>query len=219
MGYVKMMFNDMKNHDYSLKIALIIIPILVQTGCSGLHMPFTGKKDDQSGRRAATNEVSLQDMDSNAYVNKGRVVNAERIAQSKNILIIPFKAGVGAEANIDLDRTSLMIIKGVTDVFDDDQYGQPGRFRILTDENSGDAELVMKGYVTEMASPSKMKKWLLFKRGKRLEVDGKLMDANSGEIVMIFHDRKTASKADTTYQAMGRSIGINIGRYILSAVE
>ena len=46
----------------------------------------------------------------------------EALKNGKNIAVVPFTAGVGVEANEDLDRIALMIVKGISDVFEVPNY-------------------------------------------------------------------------------------------------
>ncbi|MCK4882681.1 MAG: hypothetical protein KAS92_06635 [Candidatus Omnitrophica bacterium] len=188
-----------------------LISLLLMIGCA--HIPFLGKSS-QPAVDAVESIVPEQPVESNRFVEKGRIVDASRLRQGKNVAVIPFKAGVGVEANEELERITLMIVKGIADTFADDQRGL---FTIVTAENLEAADFAIQGHVTGLKGPSKVKRWVLLKGHKMLGVDGKMIDAKTGETVAVFTDQVT-SQAEN-YKDLGHQIGKNIGLFVLSGTE
>lgn len=194
----------------------IIVSFLI-IGCS--HIPFIGKVPQSSESTAQSNESEEQPLEPNKFVEKGRIISTEALQKGKNIAIIPFTAGVGVEANNDLDKVALMIIKGISDAFADDHSGKHDHFDILTAESSETADLIVQGHISSLKSPSKVKKWVLINGQKTLGVDGKIVDARTGESVLIFEDTQETGIKKETHDQLGYRIGKNIGLFILSGIE
>ncbi len=175
------------------KIVLLecIIVSLLIIGCS--HIPFVGKIQQSSESTAQSNGSEERQLEPNKFVEKGRIINTEALQKGKNIAIIPFTAGVSVEASNGLDKVALMIIKGISDAFADDHSGKHDHFNILTAENSEAADLIVQGHINSLKSPSKVKKWVLISGQKMLGVDGKIVDARTGESVLIFEDTQETS--------------------------
>ena len=188
-----------------------LVLLFLTIGCS--HIAFLGKSPRPSKNTIGPSKLK-QPLESNNFVEKGQIIDVPRLQQGTNIAIIPFKAGVGVEANEELDKIALMIVKGVADVFADDQES---RFNILTAENSQEADFIIQGHITGVKGPSRVSRWILFKGQKTLDVDGKMVDAQTGETIAVFADKTETKEAD--YKELGYRIGKNIGLFIVSGVE
>ena len=188
-----------------------LISVFLMIGCA--HIPFIGTSS-QSAKETMKSGRLEPPLELNGFVVKGQIVDAGRLRQGKNIAVIPFKAGVGVEANEDLERIALMIVKGITDVFADDQGTS---FNILTAENSKEADFVIQGHVTNVKGPSRVSRWVLRKGQKTLSVDGKMIDAQTGKAIAVFTDQVT-SKTEN-YRDLGYRIGKDIGLYTLSGAD
>lgn len=195
-------------------IALIAV---VLSGCSSANIPFFGNKPAQQAEAVSAADEKL--LVANEFVDKGSVVNRERLQQRQNILIFPFRAGVNVEATDDLDKIALMVIKGIVDTFDADQTGKHDHFYVLTAESQELPELILKGSFTEVAEPSALKNLLPLSGQRMLAVSGKLMDAKSGEVLIIFTDKEATNNKNDDVMKLGYQIGNNIGRFLLSGVD
>jgi len=196
-----------------------LIALIVFSGCTQIQIPFIGKSSEQSNKTEISDLDDRQALELNAFIDKGRIVDAERLQQGRNIAIIPFKAGVRAEATDELDRVALMIVKGVSDVFADDQSGKHAHFNLLTADHSDNADLIVQGHITDMGKPSKLSQWVMFKRKIFLGVEGKIIDAQTGNVVLTFKDTTVTDTKGENYKDLGYRIGNNIGQYILSGIE
>lgn len=193
---------------------LCVVFLVSIMGCGHLSVPFFGKKPDES--KAKHQQPDIQ---STEFIDKGRIVNAQKLKDGRNIAIVPFTAGEGAESTDELDRVALMIIKGVVDAFADDKTGKHAHFNVLMAENSKDADLIVSGHITAMGGLSKLKRWVLLSSKNKLSVEGKITDVQSGEAVVIFTDSLHSKAKDADYKQLGYDLGKNIGRFILSGIN
>lgn len=188
-----------------------VLLLFLFAGCS--HIPFLGQPSRSSQETAES--VALEpSLGANNLVKKGRVIDAPRLQQGGNIVAIPFKAGVGVEANQELDRIALTIVKGIADALEDDRES---RFNILTAEDPQIADFIIQGHITKSDGPSRVRRWMLLKGQKTLGITGKVIDAQSGEAVAVFSD--TAKTKEEDFKGLGYHVGKNIGLFVLSGAE
>ncbi len=190
-------------------------------GCSSVDVPLLGKwvKQPDSAVKPKVKPVLSEPLKINEFVDEGRIANAELLTQGRNIAFMPFRAGVDAEATVLLDKIALRIVKGISDAFSNDRTGKHTHFTILTVDDSKNADIHVKGYVTSMKQSSKFQKWFLLGEKKVLSVSGKLTDVKTGETLVVFSDQEETTQNDEGYHELGYRIGGNIGQFILSGVE
>ena len=152
------------------------------------------------------------------FVDDGYIVNRKLLQKETNIAIIPFKASVKVEANEALDKVALRIVGGIFNAFKESD-GKQGHFHVLTADDNKDPDLIIQGHITGMDGPSKVGRWALLKKKKMLSVEGKVVDAQTGERVVVFSDSQETRDKQIDYKQLGYRIGENIGRFILSGVE
>ncbi|HLF17997.1 MAG TPA: hypothetical protein VI749_03770 [Candidatus Omnitrophota bacterium] len=165
--------------------------------------------------------MQLEKLEKTRFVEAGRIVNKARLHEGGKLLIKPFSAGPNVEVNDELDRVSLRIIRGVLDIYEGKALPQElkdefkaDRFDIALTEEEQDAELILRGHVTELSSPSGWKKWMGMKPKIRLSVEGRLVDSRSNVTVLLFKDSIEAEKAKGDFGQLGQEIGQHIGKYI-----
>ncbi|MBN1869590.1 MAG: hypothetical protein JW847_03320 [Candidatus Omnitrophica bacterium] len=175
-------------------------------------MPFLKKSSEPLNE---TNESSKnrQTKESSGFVKKGSILDAKYLKRGDKIVIIPFKAGVDVTANDELGRIALMIVKGIADSF----HNHGDVFNVLTDENAEGADLIIKGHVTGIQGPSKIRRWVLLKGRKSLSVEGEMVEKQTWKTVAVFSDQ-ILGKNDT-YNDLGYKIGMNVGEFISSETE
>lgn len=134
----------------------------------------------------------------------GDLVNLKRLNEGGKVGLLMFKAGPRAEANEQLDRVSLMLIKGIRESLD--RRRTP--LTITTDQ--AQADLVLQGYVEEFSRPGKFDRWVKRRDKGRLSVSGEVWQQESGTKVLTFASSddisKTENALDVAYK-MGRAIG------------
>ncbi len=183
---------------------IFFILVCLLTGCSWIH----SKKKDISNR----DESIWKEMGSAQFVETGKIVNPQRIANGGNLLIIPFRAGPDVEANDNLDKITLMIIKGVSDIIEEND----ANLKVLVAQNAQDAEFIIDGHITHVDASTKMNKLILRKNNITLSVKGQMVDRNTGELIAVFTDTLVSNKKEENHRQLGYAIGRNIGRFLLS---
>ena len=199
-----------------LNPVVFVLILVVLCGCTHLKIPFFHTKTDQAETDTLSDANILV---ANEFVDKGKIINRERLQQQQNLSIYPFRAGVNVEATDDLGKVALMIVKGITDTFSTDRSGKHAHFNILTAESADPADLVIKGRITNLAGPSAIKKWLPMTSQRSLGIAGKLVDAKTGEVIIIFTDSEITRDKYEDYSKLGYRIGMNIGQFILSGID
>ncbi len=114
----------------------------------------------------------------------------------------PFRAGPQAVADEELDRVSMMLIKGLTE-----SLQAAGSAWTVTDE-AAEADYVVEGYIEEFSLPGKVS-GVLRKKRTRLSVSGEVYRQDSQARVLTFATFKNITRKnfmDASYQA-GKSIG------------
>jgi len=165
--------------------------------------------------RSRPPKTEEQRLEAVQFVESGKILDADRLRQGGKLVIVPFKAGAGVEANNDLDKISLMIVKGAAQAF----KNQSPHFEILLSDNAQDADFVIEGHVTGIKKRSKMKKWMPGRHWRSVSVEGKMIDQTTGDTILIFKDKKETRKETEDHLQLGLGIGEDVGRFILSGVE
>lgn len=128
-------------------------------------------------------------------VVSGNLVDIPKLKAGGKVGFMPFKAGPRAEANDQLDRLSLMLIKGIGDAL------QEQKTNLTVTQQEEEADFVVDGYIEE------------FSRA-RFSISGALWRRDVGERALTFASSRNikAKKQDpmgTAYQ-----MGMDIGRFI-----
>lgn len=147
-----------------------------------------------------------------SFIRDGKVLDAQRVRAGGKLLIVPFTAGVGVEADVLLDKIALMIVKGMAEVLKD----EASRFEVLVSENAQEADFVIRGHVTEMNKASRIRRWIPGNREISLGIEGQMTDAGNRETLLVFTHGIKARSDQEDYQQLGYRIGKDIGRFLLS---
>jgi len=184
----------------NFKQFLIIICIGILSGCS--WVPFLHKKEVPAIVIAPE-------------IQKTRVVNSQRLREGGNVLMIPFRAGVGVEANEELDKIALSIIQGMADVFVEHQ----APLKVLTAEDAYMADFVMEGYITTVGYKSKVRQWTLRENPIEISGDGIMMDQKTGADVFVFDENQKSTHKKETHKDLGYQLGRRLGDAILRGIR
>ena len=138
--------------------------------------------------------------------------------EGASLIVVPFTAGIGVEADKDLGRLSLMIVKGIVDTLNKD-----GRyFKILTAPEADQADLMIQGHITRRENSEAGKNWMFRPKEMILSVEARMTERKTGNLVLIYSRQRKApaskEKRDdemTLAQQMGR----DIAEYILEQVK
>lgn len=145
-----------------------------------------------------------------------KVLNTELLNNSHKILAIPFRPGKGVESNEKLDAISLMIIKGLHDSFKD----SGGHYKVLSADESEDAELILRGYIVKMQAPKKgWKSWFVFKKPLILAIDVTLLHQKSGQTVAVFKQVRESREKNLDLKYLAHFLGQDIGNIIGSEIQ
>lgn len=158
-------------------------------------------------------------LEANTFVDKGRILQARRLKEGKRVMVIPFTAGVDIEANEELDKISLMIVKGVADAFNQDQKEFENHFTVLTNESPQQPDFLIQGHIIKKKDSSHITKWTMLGQREILGVKGRLVDARTLEPILVFEDQAAAKSGGDSYNSLGHDIGKSIGQFILSGLQ
>ena len=178
---------------------IFFLPLLVSIfGCSWFH---------PKGTRYLESQRYLV-----PFVETGKIVDSKRVKEGGKLYIAPFKAGANVEADDQLDKISLMIVKGILDTLKNEGKS----FEILSPDDASKADLTIEGHVTNIADPSTMRRYVLHNHQKILSVEGKMIDLSNGKTIAIFTDtQKTAQKGED-HKYLGLLVGQDIARFLLN---
>lgn len=168
---------------------------------------FSGKP-----KAAASSLIEPQVVEPLKFVRDGKVVDAHALKEGGKIVIIPFKAGSGVEATDQLDKTALMLVKGIADLLEK----EGASFEVLTGENAADADFVIKGYITKVSQPSLVGRWILGNNRIGLEVEGRMVEAHSSRSILVFAHGQKARMKEKDHKQLGYLLGEDIARFLIS---
>ncbi len=145
------------------------------------------------------------------FVATGRVVAPTLLEKGGRVAMIPFTAGSDVEATQELDRISLMMVRGLADTLNN----EPSK-KIIFSPEEDETDFIITGHITQLSQPSKFKEWIFRNHKIILSIDGKMVDAHTKQTVLVFSDLKSAQYKKVKYEALGQIIGQDIAKFILS---
>ena len=179
-------------------ISICILSIFLLTGC----LTLGGKKKiaPVTAARPGSGE---------------RILQKERLQKGGNLLVVPFTAGVQVAATDELDRTSLMIVKGISETL----AAASTSFKILNDADAIKADTLLEGHVLQQKPAAHLNPKKLKRLKKFLKVDGKMTDAKTGEVMILFSKVRETTQNSQTFEELGFLLGKDIGQFILSGAQ
>lgn len=180
----------------SRQICVVFVLLIFISGCSWFR-PHSSK-DASNGP-----PVSL-------YIDSGKVFYKDKLREGGKIAVIAFSAGENIEADEELDKIALMIIRGLADSL------ETSPLEVVFEDEAKEADFIIEGHVTKMLSPSKLKRWVMQKRKIELGVEGKMVDQKNGKTVAVFTDSQRG-RAD--YRQLGFAIGQDIGNFLRQQMQ
>ena len=149
------------------------------------------------------------------FADTNKIIASDRLKQGGKLLIIPFKAGAEVEASDELNKITLMMVKGIAE----ELQASNVPFKILTSEDADCAELIIKGHVVRMSKAGGIKKWLPGKNIINLKVVGVLLERESQDRLAVFSMQKSLNESQEDFKLLGYSLGKDIGRFIASGLN
>ena len=177
-------------------------------------IPFYKPPDIAQPVEPAAQEIEVIEVDTR-YVDEGRIVDADRLNQGGNLLIVPFLAGPGVESNERLDELSLRMVQGIVSELE----GNRPYFNILTNESKEQADFVLRGFFIDVGSMSKLKSWLPGINEKEIAIKGQMTPRGSDKPVLLFEDSISTTDKAQQYIDMSYALGQDLGRFIRSGTE
>ena len=136
----------------------------------------------------------------------GSVLNQPLLAQGGDLALVPFKAGPGAEANDELDRISLMVIKGIKDSIEH----QNTSFRIV-DATDSQPKIALQGYVQEFSKSRRM----MGSKEDSLNLVGEVWLISTGERILNFSTQRKFNPKKEKPTDAAYELGHEIGDFII----
>ena len=149
------------------------------------------------------------------FADTNKIIDPQKIKQGGGLLIIPFKAGEGVEANEELNKVALMMVKGIAE----ELSLNSSPFKILTAENADSADLMIKGHVMKMGQTRGPKKWIPGQNAITLKVTGELIDKKTQKRVLVFSQQRMGKQPLEDFKSLGKALGYDIGHFIITAIE
>ncbi|MCC6758170.1 MAG: hypothetical protein IT395_00905 [Candidatus Omnitrophica bacterium] len=151
-----------------------------------------------------------------APLKDARIFKPEQLAKGGNLLVVPFSAGAGVEASDELDRLSLLIVKGIADVLA--EHGQ--QFKLLAAQDAQSADMVIKGRIIEVVEKTGLSKpWGKKPKYLRLTIEGSVLGVENDDILAKFTEAKEIKGKNVRFEGLGYEIGVAIGHFLLSGQE
>lgn len=144
----------------------------------------------------------------------GTVLAADVLAEGGAIALVPFKAGPGAEATDELDRISMMMIKGIRESIADKKSSLK-----VVEPTEESPRIAMQGYIEEYSKTGRLKRMMLRPNQSSLVVAGEVWLISNGQRLLSFStDKRFHSKKEKAVN-VAYALGREIGDYISSHVK
>ena len=138
----------------------------------------------------------------------GIVLDTAELAQGGPMALAPFKAGPQAEANEELDRLSMMILKGIKDSLDNQ------RTSLRVSEEDKQPRMVLEGYVQEFSRTTRLSRVLWRPDRDSIVLVGEIWLSSSGKRLLNFVARKKFNPKKERLMEVVYHMGRDIGDFI-----
>lgn len=141
---------------------------------------------------------------------EGRVIRPGRLAEGGRILLVPFRAGESVVASEELDKIAYRVMQGISNSLGEN----PPYFDIMINDETELPDYYITGYFVEKRQSPGFIKALRLRQGFILGVEGKLVDANTQEVLATFNDEVVSSRPGEDFIHLGFQLGHNIGEFL-----
>ena|SRR3989338_9832535 len=155
-------------------------------------------------------EVRLDEANS-----KAKVVDGARLKSGGGLVVIPFRAGSGIGQTEELERVSLMFVKGFVEVISE----RNGPLRTISPQEASRADFILKGHVTKLKQTKGMKKWLSKAKDFEMMMEGEMVDQKTGQTVFVFSDKRKVTQENQDFKALAYTIGQDLARLVLDSIN
>ncbi len=174
------------------RIYIVVILLIVMVGCS-----FVSKEHELSSSSV-----------------KGRIIQPSALDQGGNVLIVPFSAGTHAFSSEELDKSALIIVRGIQDGL---QQSSSQQFRVIYDFSESDyPDLRIIGRIQRQEAQGQWKRYVGLKRKRFIEVEGKVLDDND-VLVATFHYSVGKPYVDISETNFLLQVGKDIGLFLIQS--
>ena len=138
------------------------------------------------------------------------ILRADLLAQGGVVMVLPFKAGPGAEATPALDRIALSIVKGAADTFS----RESSRLVYKVPDSAAEADFVLEGHIDQFQTSG----WgdrMLLKNKALIQIKGDLRKIRSQEVVALIYDQRETINDAKSLQLTTYSMGVDIARELI----
>ncbi|MGE0267622.1 MAG: hypothetical protein AB7S78_04105 [Candidatus Omnitrophota bacterium] len=190
---------------------VLCILVFYLAGCSWIKtpswLPFTQQKNQEISQK----EDAVIVPKTAIPIDEGRMISPQKLQEGGKLLLVPFRAGGNVVATKELDKIAFRMMQGISIALEDNKPD----FEILINLDQSQPDFLIDGYFTvKKESSDFLAKWFFRKKKYVLGVEGKLMDANSREVIAIFSDTMASNSPQEDFVYLGFRIGQNIGDFI-----
>ncbi len=139
-----------------------------------------------------------------------KVVDESRLRQGGALLVIPLTAGVGVSATSELERTSLMFVKGIHETLESTDIPVN-----VISEDISKADFVIKGHVLNFQQAQR-RQYRFWKKGvTALGFEGRMIDNKTKHDIILFSLRVESSEMDVDTKNLGYELGKSLANAII----
>ena len=182
------------------RLVVFIFSLLILCGCA------TGGKKHPSAKKISREPKS----EYSAKILRPAFLKKD----GASLVVVPFTAGIGVEADSDLDRLSLMIVKRIIDALNKDGK----HFKILPAEEADKADFIIQGHITHPENLERHRVWMFSAKEVSLSIEARMAERKTGNLILIYSRELSApltkeKRADEL--SLAQQMGQDIAEYLL----
>ena len=144
-----------------------------------------------------------------------KLMRPNLLKQGSSVVLVPFTAGTDVEETAELQRTSFMIVKSMTEALQSDS----SRLKVLSSESADQADWVVSGHIIERNVPAQgAKRWMLHSKEVSLAYEAKVIERKTGDLILNFSQKKTAEPKQDEL-SLARSMGEDFVAFLINQIK
>ena len=149
-------------------------------------------------------------------LHSANIMRPALLKEGRSIVVVPFSAGPNVEATQDLERVSLMIVKGTVGALNDNSH-----LKVFSSADADKPDLVIQGHITHREIDAKgARKWLLFHSKENvLALEARVTERTTGNLVVIFSQQRKADIHQKDELTLAREMGKEIAEFLLKQLK
>lgn len=140
---------------------------------------------------------------------KNIIVHSSVLAQGGSVLIVPFSAGQGVFASEELNRSALIIVRGIKDGLTENT----GRFQVQSEAADQPPDLLVTGRIERLETQGSLWRYIGGRRYRVIKVIGKVVD-KQGVMVAMFQRTLKKSYGEMSEIDFLLQVGKEIGAFL-----